>query len=109
MNTITEIDFVAPCPVQECINKDKSIRWTHYKCGGYEKITNEGKIRCIRCGTSGLFVDWKFQCENHSFKESSAQGICYALSIMAQLSIKPEEQTFIALLMGKVGEQFLKK
>ena len=109
MSTISEVDFISPCPVQDCINKQKSYRWIHYNCGGYEKITNEGEIRCIRCGTSGLFVDWKFQCENHSFKEASAQGVAYALSVMAQLSVRPEEQAFIALLMAKVGIQFLKK
>lgn len=109
MNTIYEIDFISPCPVEGCINKKKSYRWIHHNCGGYEKITNEGEIRCIRCGTSGLFVDWRFQCENHSFKYASAQGVAYALSVMAQLSVKPEEQAFIALLMAKVGVQFLKK
>jgi hypothetical protein len=109
MSTISEVDFISPCPVQDCINKQKSYRWIHHNCGGYEKITNEGEIRCIRCGTSGLFVDWKFRCENHSFKQASAQGVAYALSVMAQLSVKPEEQAFIALLMAKVGIQFLKK
>ena len=109
MSTIDEVDFISPCPVQDCINKQKSYRWIHHNCGGYEKITNEGEIRCIRCGTSGLFVDWKFQCENHSFKKASEEGVAYALSVMAQLSVKPEEQAFIALLMAKVGIQFLKK
>ena len=109
MSTIDEVDFISPCPVQDCINKSKSYRWVHSGCGGYEKITNEGAIRCVRCGTSGLFVDWKFRCENHSFKEASAQGVAYALSVMAQLSVRPEEQSFIALLMTKVGNQFLKK
>jgi hypothetical protein len=109
MSTIDEVDFISPCPVQDCINKSKSYRWVHSDCGGYEKITNEGAIRCVRCGTSGLFVDWKFRCENHSFKEASAQGVAYALSVMAQLSVRLEEQAFIALLMAKVGMQFLKK
>ena len=109
MSTIDEVDFISPCPVQDCINKQKSYRWIHHNCGGYEKITNEGEIRCIRCGTSGLFVDEQFKCENHSSKPVSAQGVAYALSVMAQLSVKPEEQAFIALLMAKVGIQFLKK
>ena len=109
MNTIYEIDFISPCPVEGCINKKKSYRWIHYNCGGYEKITNEGEIRCIRCGTSGLFVDWKFRCENHSFKQASAQGVAYALSVMAQLSVKPEELAFIYSLMAKVGGQFYER
>ena len=108
MNTIYEIDFISPCPVQGCINKQKSYRWIHHNCGGYEKITNEGVIRCIRCGTSGLFVNWRFQCENHSFECSSVQGVAYALSIITQLSVKPEELAFIYSLMAKVGGQFNK-
>lgn len=109
MSTIKDIDFISPCPVQDCINNTKAYHWTHANCGGYEKITNEGEIRCLRCGTSGLFVDWQFQCQKHSFKDASAQGIAHALSIMAQLAVNPEEQLFIALLMSKVGQQFLKK
>ena len=109
MSTIDEVDFISPCPVQDCINKQKSYRWIHHNCGGYEKITNEGEIRCIRCGTSGLFVDWNFECQNHSFKPASSQGIANAFSIMTQLVVKPEEQAFVALLMIKVGIQFLNK
>ena len=106
-NTIEEVDFISPCPVQDCINEEKPIRWKHSNCGGYEKITNKGEIKCVKCGTSGLFIDWQFKCEKHSFKKSSAQGVAHALSIMAQLSVNPEEQLFIALLMTKVGQQFL--
>ena len=108
MSIIYEIDFISPCPVQDCINKRKLYHWTHSNCGGYEKLTNEGKIRCVKCGMTFLFIDQKFQCENHSFKQASVQGAAYALSVMAQLSVKPEEQAFIALLMSKVGVQFLK-
>ena len=37
MSTISEVDFISPCPVQDCINKQKSYRWIHHNCGGYEK------------------------------------------------------------------------
>lgn len=104
---ISEIDFVSPCPVEECKNKNTSYKWSHYNCGGREKITNEGKIYCLKCGTDGLFTDWEFNCGAHDFKEASAQGFCHALSVMAQLDTK--NQMFIVSLMGKVGEQFEKK
>ena len=109
MSTIYEVDFISPCPVQTCKNGSKAFRWVHHNCGGYEKITNVVKIRCTRCGTSGLFVDWNFECQNHSFKPASSQGIANAFSIMTQLVVKPEEQAFVALLMIKVGIQFLNK
>ena len=101
---ISEIDFVSPCPVEECINNTTSHRWSHHNCGGLERITNQGKIYCLKCGTDGLFTDWEFNCGAHDFKEASAQGVCHALSIMAQLDTK--NQLFIVSLMGKVGEQF---
>ena len=107
-NTIKEVDFISPCPVEDCKNEKKPIHWKHSNCGGYVKITDKGEIKCVKCGTSDLFVNWLFQCEKHSPKESSPQGIAHALSVMAQLSVKPEEQLFIALLISKVAQQFLK-
>ena len=104
---ISEIDFVSPCPVEECKNKNTSYKWSHYNCGGREKITNEGKIYCLKCGTDGLFTEWKFNCGAHDFKEPSAQGLCHALSIMAQLD--KNNQLFIVSLLVKVGEQYAKK
>ena len=101
---ISEIDFVSPCPVEECINNKTSHRWSHHNCGGHEKITNQGNIYCLRCGTNGLFTDWKFNCGAHDFKYASIQGLSHALSVMAQLDTK--NQLFIAMLMAKVGEQF---
>ena len=90
MDKIDEIDFICPCP--KCINKSKQYHWTHHNCGGHEKITKEGKIRCLKCGTTGLFIDWKFKCEDHDFEYSSFLGMCYALSVMSQLNVGNEEQ-----------------
>ena len=104
---ISEIDFVSPCPVEGCKNSDTCYRWRHHNCGGYEKITSQGIIYCQKCSTDGLFTDWKFNCGAHDFKYASAQGLCHALSVMAQLDTK--NQLFIAQLMGKVGEQFKKQ
>ena len=103
---ISEIDFVSPCPVQGCINNNTTHKWSHYNCGGHERITNQGKIYCLKCGTDGLFTDWLFNCGAHDFEYASAQGLCHALSVMAQLDTK--NQLFISLLMAKVGEQFAK-
>ena len=104
---ISEIDFKSPCPVQECINNSTVYTWIHHNCGGYEKITNQGIIYCCKCDRGGLFTDWKFKCGAHDFKYASAQGVCHALSVMAQLDT--ENQQFIAMLMVKVGEQFSNK
>lgn len=105
---IDEIDFISPCPVDKCINKSKQYHWTHHDCGGHEKITKEGMIRCLKCGKSGLFIDWQFKCEDHDFEYSSFQGMSHALSVMSQLNVGTEGQAFIATLMKKVGEQYNK-
>ena len=104
---ISEIDFVSPCPVEECKNNSTPYRWVHRNCGGYEKITNQGSIYCCKCSKGGLFTDWRFNCGAHDYKYASAQGLCHALSVMAQWDTN--NQLFIAMLMGKVGEQFTKK
>ena len=101
---ISEIDFKSPCPVEECKNNSRVIRWTHHNCGGYEKITNQGKIICYKCGREGLFTDWEFNCGAHDYKYASAQGLYNALSVMAQLDT--ENQQCIVMLMVKVGKQF---
>ena len=101
---ISEIDFVSPCPVDECINKKTMYKWYHYNCGGYEKITNKGTIKCLRCGKDALFIDWRFNCGAHDFKQASSQGFSHALSILSQLDKK--NQKFIALLSKNVSEQY---
>ena len=107
--TPTEIDFESPCPVQQCINNDKLIKWSHRNCGGHEKLTDKGELRCIKCGTKGRFVDWRFNCGDHDYLKASSQGVCHALSIMAQLSIKPNEQSFISTTCAVIMQQFVDK
>ena len=104
---ISEVDLIAPCPVKGCRNNQTSYRWRHCICGGHERITNQGKIYCLKCGTDGLFTDWLFNCGAHDFEYASSQGLCHALSVVCQIDTK--NQPFIASLMGKVGEQFTKK
>ena len=103
---INEIDFVSPCPVEECINNNTMYRWRHHNCGGYERITNQGKIYCLRCPTDGLFVDWKFNCGDHDYKKGSFQGFLYAINILVGLDTKNER--FKALLTKNVSEQYLR-
>ena len=105
---LDEIDFISPCSVEKCVNKSKQYHWTHHGCGGYEKITKEGKLKCLKCGKSALFIDWQFKCDDHDSEYSSFQGMCHALCIMSQLNVGKEGQTFIGNLMTKVGQQYTK-
>ena len=101
---ISEVDLIAPCPVKGCRNNQISYRWRHSHCGGYEKLTNQGKIYCLRCGTVGLIADWSFNCGEHDSREASVKEVCHILSVMSQLNTK--YQQFFSLLMIKVLQQF---
>ena len=103
---ISEIDFKSPCPVQECINNSRVIRWTHH-CGGYKKITDQGRIYCCKCNGGGLLIDQTFNCGAHDSKYPSSQGFIHAISVMAKLDTI--NQKFLSRLMVKVGEQFSNK
>ena len=106
---LVEIDFISPCPVNKCKNQNKMYRWLHNNCGGREKLTSEGQIRCLSCKTIGPFVDWLFDCGEHDYEEVSAQGVAHALGIMAQIAVGPEEQLFIAQTTGKIMIDIVKR
>ena len=107
--TVEEIDFRAPCPVQQCVNKDKVYRWRHRNCGGYEKLTILGELRCVKCGKKEKFVHWRFKCEDHDYLSASYQGVAHALCIMSQIADNSPEQNFIATTTKTIMEQFTER
>ena len=106
-STLEEIDFISPCPVQQCINKNEPITWVHVCGQGKMKLTEKGELRCINCQTQGLFIDWRFDCGDHDYEKASKQGIAHALAIMAQLVGGENEQLFIATVTHCIMRQFL--
>ena len=104
--TITEVDFISPCPVEKCRNKNKNYRWVHYNCDGREKLNDSGWIRCLKCGGKAPYIDWKFNCGEHDFEEGSTQGIIHALVVMAQLSVEKEHALFIAKTTQEIMKQY---
>ena len=106
---IDEIDFISPCPIENCKNKRKMYRWLHNNCGGREKLSSKGIIRCLNCGKKGPFVDWLFDCGEHDFEEISAQGVIHALGVMAQLSVEESEQLFIAETTKEIMKQIIER
>ena len=93
---IKEIDFISPCPADQCKNKNKRYRWTHNQCGGRLKLNDEGMLRCLKCGKKEGFSDFRFNCGDHDYEDCSAQGIAHSLGFMAQISVEELEQAFIA-------------
>ena len=104
--TLTEIDFISPCPVEKCKNKNKNYRWVHYNCDGREKLNDLGFIRCLKCGGEAPFISWEFDCGEHDFLPGSAQGVCHALTVMAQLSVEQEHALFIAKTTQEIMGQY---
>ena len=89
--------------------KNKKYRWKYNHCGGRLKLTDEGIIRCLYCGTKGNFIDWSFNCGNHYYKLSSVRGVAHALGVMAQLATGESEQKFVAKTARIIISQFLEK
>ena len=100
---ISEVEFVSPCPVEGCINITP-IRWRHSNWGGYEKLTNQGKIYCLKCGADWLITDQKFSCGEHDSRKASFKQVCHILSVLSLFDTK--SQQFFSSLMPKVLEQF---
>ena len=108
-NLIHEIDFISPCPVEQCVNKNEPITWVHVCGKGKMKLLDSGELRCTDCSTQGLFVDWRFNCGDHDYEKASYQGVGHALAIMSQLVGGEKEQLFIATVTRRVMGQFLKE
>lgn len=86
MNRSDSTDYLfCPCPAANCNNSNKNPRyWYHANgCGGATKIRYSNiHICCSTCNRNGILFDWKFQCEDHTYRAASKQGILYALAIM---------------------------
>lgn len=83
---MTEKPLNGPCPVNSPDCKKGYFDWTHSECKGGMKVSNLGYLRCSKCNVKGRVIDWLFDCGSHGYKEASAQGLCYAMSTMLQLT-----------------------
>ena len=104
---ITEIDFISPCPVQECVNKNRMYKWTHNQCGGRLKLNDEGMVRCLKCGTKEEFIDFRLNCGDHDYEDCSAQGIAHALAIMGLVAKEESRQKFVKRVADAIMKQIL--
>ena len=103
---LTEIDFTSPCPVQECIHKDKIYKWTHNQCGGRLKLNNEGMLRCLKCGKKEKLIDFKFNCGDHNYNKCSKQGIAHSFSLMSQI-VGEREVMLLCVSITAIMKQFM--
>ena len=100
-----EIDFISQCPVQGCSKGNKPFHWTHYDCGGKEKINQYGQIRCCKCGEKGDVINWKFDCKRHEYDEDSYQSKDIALIVGSTLI--GDDQVFVNQIVKAISKQIL--
>ena len=106
---LTEIDFISPCPAQECIYKDKMYKWTHNQCGGRLKLDGEGMLRCLKCRIKEEFVDFRLNCGAHDYEDYSAQGVAHALAIMGRIAEEESRKKFVTRVSSAIMKQILER
>lgn len=60
------VDFESGCPVANCNNNKKLLKWHHYNCGAYETIDCEGNVVCNNYHNLGEFFLLKYSCDGHN-------------------------------------------
>jgi len=77
--------FSAGCPIQNCKNSNTTINWVHATDNGDMYIFDDGHLECEDCGTSGLIIDWLFDCSAHDYQYASYQGFLNMISVLGHL------------------------
>ena len=106
-NELEEIEFVAPCPCQECHGKSQFYNWKHPNCGGKLQLTITGEIKCIRCEEKQKFIDWPFNCDKHENTKSSTEGMQHCFQGISLNANCEKKQEFIAKVTSIVINQFI--
>ena len=106
-NKLKEIEFIAPCPCQECYGDNSVYHWKHQGCGGKLQLTSEGEIKCVRCRERKKFVDWPFNCVRHQNTKASTDGMQHCFQVINSVSLSESKQEFIATVTSKVINQFV--
>ena len=85
-----EVDFICGCPVKGCTNEKSNIHWTCSKCGSYEKINEEGIVRCLKSNCLKCpLVCLNFKCEAHNDRREFDPFSAYR--VLAQISCNIDE------------------
>ena len=105
---IKEISFIAPCPCQKCISNSKLYEWKH-DCEKIFSLTIDGNLKCSTCSFETPFIDYKFECDNHSNTENepTQEGTCHSLSELLKQNHSPQEKEFIIQMMSIFMDKFL--
>lgn len=102
-----EIEFIAPCPCDECKNLDNVFNWKHPQCGGDLHLTRRGEIKCIRCEKKMLFSKWMFDCGKHQEQNATIEGMQKCFRMITLNATFTKKQLFIAKVTSEVMKQFI--
>ena len=104
---IKAIKFETVCPIEQCYKKTTRYSWKHPVCNEELLLTNEGKLKCLKCNAVILFCDFPFKCEDHNHKPCGIEGAIDSIdSIVIPSQNKEASDNFIIKLTDAIIKQF---
>ena len=102
-----EVDFICGCPGKNCPNERGDIKWTHSICDEYEKINDEGIVRCLKNNClSCPIVCLQFKCGRHNdYREFDPQQAYRIIGQISNLDLSGVGRQFIRNLRKAIDKQ----
>ena len=102
-----EVDFICGCPGKNCPNERGDIKWTHSKCDEYEKINDEGIVRCLKNNCLNCpIVCLQFKCGKHDdYREFDPQQAYRIVGQISNLDLSGVGRQFRRNLRKAIDEQ----
>ena len=99
-----EVDFICGCPSKGCTNEKSNIHWTCSKCGSYEKINEEGIVRCLKSNCLKCpLVRLNFKCGVHTDQREFDEQSVY--KVVGQISNSGVGRSFLRNLRKAIDRQ----
>ena len=103
-----EVDFICGCPSKNCNNERGDIKWTHRNCGKYEKINDEGIVRCLNSNDclNCPIVCLQFKCGKHDdYRDFDPQQAYRIIGQISNLDLSGVGRQFIRNLRKSIDKQ----
>ena len=102
-----EVDFICGCPGKGCTNERGDIHWKHDDCDNYEKINDEGIVRCLKDNCLECpIVCLQFRCGVHNdFREFDPQAAYRIVGQISNLDLSGVGRQFIRNLRKAIDSQ----